>query len=432
MARSRLAVIACAVLLGLPALGHAQARLQVALELYSAASYDDALAALDELAAADLPEGSRAVVAQHRMLCLMALGRTAAAERAATELLSARPDFTLAARDASPRVRALFDATRRRVLPEVVRQRYAEARRAFDAGDQAAAHRGFRQVASVLLDPQIAGADPALGDLRTLADGFVVLTAGAADAVPGDAALAAPAPSTPAAPAPEPAASAAVAPVPAAPAPSASDTITRTTVVDDSASLVSFPTDPAVSWRGEGSVTPDPAAAPAADADAVAAPAASPVVEPAPAPVSTPAAPAPAPLAPTPAASAPAAPTPSAATPEPAAASPRASEPAPFAPIGIFTYDWRNKDVTPPVPIAQAVSGWWGRMGEPTPGTQLGAIEVVVDEQGRVADARIYLSVNRVYDAVLLESAKNWRYQPATRGGRPVKYRRITGVVSGR
>jgi TonB family protein len=78
------------------------------------------------------------------------------------------------------------------------------------------------------------------------------------------------------------------------------------------------------------------------------------------------------------------------------------------------------------------VSGWWGRFGEPPPGTQLGAIEVLVDEHGRVAEARVYLSVNRVYDAVLLESVKSWRFQPATRAGRPVKYRRITGVVSGR
>jgi hypothetical protein len=71
-------------------------------------------------------------------------------------------------------------------------------------------------------------------------------------------------------------------------------------------------------------------------------------------------------------------------------------------------------------------------MGEPPPGTQLGAIDILVDEHGRVTDARMYLSVNRVYDAVLLESAKSWRYQPATRAGRAVKYRRITGVVSGR
>ncbi len=103
-----------------------------------------------------------------------------------------------------------------------------------------------------------------------------------------------------------------------------------------------------------------------------------------------------------------------------------------FAPMGIFTYDWRDTDVTPPVAVAQPVTGWWGSMREPAAGTQLGAIEVVVDESGGVTDARIYLSVNRVYDAVLLESVKAWRYRPATKDGRAVKYRRVTGVVSGR
>jgi len=33
---------------------------------------------------------------------------------------------------------------------------------------------------------------------------------------------------------------------------------------------------------------------------------------------------------------------------------------------------------------------------------------------------------------VLLESAKQWRYQPAMKDGRPVKYRRVVGLVSGR
>ena len=109
-----------------------------------------------------------------------------------------------------------------------------------------------------------------------------------------------------------------------------------------------------------------------------------------------------------------------------------APEPPRFTPMGIFTYDWHDADVAPPVALAQPVTGWWGSMGEPAAGTQLGAIEVVVDEHGAVSDARVYLSVNRIYDNVLLESVKQWRYRPAMKEGRPVKYRRVTGVVSGR
>jgi hypothetical protein len=85
-----------------------------------------------------------------------------------------------------------------------------------------------------------------------------------------------------------------------------------------------------------------------------------------------------------------------------------------------------------PTPVAQPIEGWWGAMGAPAVGTKLGVVDLVVDEQGHVADAYIYTSVNRVYDAVLLASVKHWQFQPAMRGGRAVKYRRLSGVVSQR
>ena len=106
--------------------------------------------------------------------------------------------------------------------------------------------------------------------------------------------------------------------------------------------------------------------------------------------------------------------------------------PPPFAPLDIFTFDPRDKDVVPPVAISQEVSGWWGTMGEPPAGTPLGILDLVIDDAGRVVEARVHQSVNRLYDAVLLQSAKQWRYRPASRGGRPVRYRRITNIVSGR
>ena len=106
--------------------------------------------------------------------------------------------------------------------------------------------------------------------------------------------------------------------------------------------------------------------------------------------------------------------------------------PPPFAPLDIFTFDPHDKDVVPPVAVSQAVSGWWGAMGEPPAGTPLGILDLVIDDAGRVVEAGIYQSVNRLYDAVLLQSVKQWRYRPASRGGRPVRYRRIINIVSGR
>ena len=72
-----------------------------------------------------------------------------------------------------------------------------------------------------------------------------------------------------------------------------------------------------------------------------------------------------------------------------------------------------------------------GALPKPRPGTNLGSIEVVIDESGAVIDAAIRASVSRFYDNVLIESSKLWHYRPATRQGRPVTYRRLIAVVVG-
>lgn len=311
--------------------------LDAALELYAQASYDDALAALDEARRDQPSPDDLVIIERHRMLCLVALGRVGAAQDVVAGLLDVRPDFVLTADDASPRVRAVFDAARARLLPDLVRRRFADARRAYDAGDFAAAHDQFSRVVTLLSDPAVAGHDPAAADLQVLANGFLELSASAPDR-----------------------------------ARAAKDLET----VQAAMRIMQVPPAPPAPFQS----------APPAYVAAVAASSAAPV----------------------------------------------SLEAPPFMPMGIFTYDWRDTDVTPPVAVAQPMTGWWGSMGEPAAGTQLGALEVVTDETGAVTDARIYLSVNRVYDNVLLESVKHWRYRPATKDGRAVKYRRVVGVVSGR
>jgi TonB family protein len=54
-----------------------------------------------------------------------------------------------------------------------------------------------------------------------------------------------------------------------------------------------------------------------------------------------------------------------------------------------------------------------------------GVIEVVIDEQGRVASMTIRESIQPMFDAELLTKGREWRYQPATLDGRPVKFRKL-------
>jgi TonB family protein len=57
-----------------------------------------------------------------------------------------------------------------------------------------------------------------------------------------------------------------------------------------------------------------------------------------------------------------------------------------------------------------------------------GIIEVVIDEQGRVTFAAVRASVHPVFDTELLSAARDWRYQPATFAGKPVKYRKMIQI----
>jgi TonB family protein len=63
-----------------------------------------------------------------------------------------------------------------------------------------------------------------------------------------------------------------------------------------------------------------------------------------------------------------------------------------------------------------------------TQARQHGIIDVVIDEQGRVISINIRQSLHAIYDAMLMNAARGWRYEPATLNGKPVKYRKLIQV----
>jgi hypothetical protein len=56
-------------------------------------------------------------------------------------------------------------------------------------------------------------------------------------------------------------------------------------------------------------------------------------------------------------------------------------------------------------------------------------LEVTIDEQGRVILAKIRMSLHPLYDSLLAASARDWKYQPAMHGGRPVKFRKVIQIT---
>jgi hypothetical protein len=158
------------------------ASLSTARDLYSAASYEDALGMLNQLRTGGLHGDDVRTIDQYRAFCLLALGRTSDAQQAIEAVVAADPFYQPSEAEVSPRVRTAFKDVRRRMLPGIVQDRYASAKAAFDRKDFPEAADGFKQVLDVLSDPDVGAAagQPPLSDLRMLATGFRELSAAAA------------------------------------------------------------------------------------------------------------------------------------------------------------------------------------------------------------------------------------------------------------
>lgn len=57
-----------------------------------------------------------------------------------------------------------------------------------------------------------------------------------------------------------------------------------------------------------------------------------------------------------------------------------------------------------------------------------GAVEVLIDETGKVLSARMAMPVQPTYDKQLLQAALNWKYRPAMKNGMPARYLKIINV----
>lgn len=113
-----------------------------------------------------------------------------------------------------------------------------------------------------------------------------------------------------------------------------------------------------------------------------------------------------------------------------AASAPPPSPPAPTPPTlptvavpAIFSAD--DGGVVAPVPLKQVLPAFQMQTNGPTQGV----LEIVVDERGLVQSAQMRSSINSRYDRLVLDAARTWRYQPATRQGVPVRYRKLVQIV---
>jgi TonB family protein len=110
--------------------------------------------------------------------------------------------------------------------------------------------------------------------------------------------------------------------------------------------------------------------------------------------------------------------------PPPQPVAPAAAAPAvPALPPHVYTA--ADANVAPPASIRQDLPTFVGRLFEPI----TGAVDIIIDEQGRVESATIRESFNGSYDRAMLDATKNWRYRPASVDGTPVKFRKLIQIT---
>ena len=92
------------------------------------------------------------------------------------------------------------------------------------------------------------------------------------------------------------------------------------------------------------------------------------------------------------------------------------------APDGEPTFGPRDSDVTRPIAVKRTMPEW-----RPTSVESMlefrGSIELLISAEGKVLSAAITDSVHPQYDQQLKQAALAWTFKPATKGGKPVRYR---------
>jgi hypothetical protein len=133
--------------------------------LYSAAAYEEALAALGD---SKQPEAE-----QYRVLSLLALGRQHEAKTALDALVTAAPDFMFS-EDVPPRFAKMLSQSRQEVLPSILRALFTEARDRYQVQEYDDARAGFERIVSLSTHPSVKGIGD-IPDLVLLADGYLDL-----------------------------------------------------------------------------------------------------------------------------------------------------------------------------------------------------------------------------------------------------------------
>jgi hypothetical protein len=115
--------------------------------------------------------------------------------------------------------------------------------------------------------------------------------------------------------------------------------------------------------------------------------------------------------------------------PEPKTASvpsPAAAASSPAAPVVPRVYGSDDTGVVAPVTIRQEVPSVPLAITGMT--RDRGLLDLIIDEQGRVVSMALRVPIHPMYDKLLLNAVRDWKYRPATVNGTPVRFRKVVQI----
>ena len=112
--------------------------------------------------------------------------------------------------------------------------------------------------------------------------------------------------------------------------------------------------------------------------------------------------------------------------PEPKARPEPATPATPPAPVEPRVYGSDDAGVVPPVTIRQEVPNVPTAIAGMT--RERGLLDLTIDELGRVVAMALRMPIHPMYDKLLMNAVRDWKYRPATVNGVPVRFRKVVQI----
>ena len=88
-------------------------------------------------------------------------------------------------------------------------------------------------------------------------------------------------------------------------------------------------------------------------------------------------------------------------------------------------YTEADESVTPPAPLSRQLPA---TLPFGITNLTVGTLEMLISREGEVETVKLHTPLNRYHERMIVSAAKAWRYRPASKDGRPVRFRLITTI----